>query len=62
MKAVLEAKLEAANMVLEKEKEICEELRLGQRAKTQGRSKAKETSNKKVDESKTSASHQGQSV
>ncbi|PKN41233.1 MAG: hypothetical protein CVU60_12400 [Deltaproteobacteria bacterium HGW-Deltaproteobacteria-18] len=31
-KAVLEAKLDAANKVLEKEKEICEELRLGQRA------------------------------
>jgi len=61
-KAVLEAKLEAANTVLQKEKEICEELRLGQRAKTERGSKSKQTSNKKVEEFKTIASHQGQPV
>ncbi|KAF5036231.1 hypothetical protein DSECCO2_577200 [anaerobic digester metagenome] len=48
-KAVLEAKLDAANKVLEKEKEICEELRLKKRAKTERGSKAKQTSNKKVE-------------
>lgn len=59
-KAVLEAKLDAANKVLEKQKEICEELR--QKAKTEGGPKAKETSNKKVEKLKTTASHQVQQV